>query len=354
MHLYTDCRLCPRGCGVDRAAGEIGFCGESSVMRIAYAGIHRGEEPPISVVSDRFTGSGTVFFTGCTLGCGFCQNYQISHAGMGRAVEVEEFAEMCIRLEKSGAANINLITGTHFIPSIRVGLEMAREQGLGIPVLWNTSSFESGQGLDAVLPVVDIFLADLKTLEPAGSRWFRGFSAYPSAASAALLRMARARPVLWGAQGELLSGCVVRYLVMPGEAAAAEAVLKWFSDALGDRAILSLMVQFVDVRVKRSSHGLDVGSDGVGVGRDAGSGGDVGAGSDGGVGAGRDAGSASISRRDYRRLLDMLDRFGIDDGFIQEFEQGAESSWIPDFSRVNPFPESFSDPVWHWREGFVR
>jgi len=337
MHLYTDCRLCPRCCGVDRTAGEVGFCGESSAMRIAYAGIHRGEEPPISVVSGRFTGSGTIFFSGCTLGCGFCQNYQISHAGLGRAVDVEEFAEMCIRLEKSGAANINLITGTHFIPSIRLGLEMAREQGLGIPVLWNTSSFESGSGLDVLLPVVDIFLADLKTLEPAGSRWFRGFSAYPSVAEAALLRMAQARPVLWGGEGELLGGCVVRYLVMPGEAAAAEAVLRWFSEALGDRAILSLMVQFVDVRGKRF---------GDGPGGDAGLGGDV--------GAGRDAGSASISRRDYRRLLDMLDRFGIDDGFIQELDPGAESGWIPDFSRINPFPESFSDPVWHWREGFVR
>jgi putative pyruvate formate lyase activating enzyme len=336
-------------------------------MRIAYAGIHRGEEPPISVVSGRFTGSGTIFFSGCTLGCGFCQNYQISHAGLGRAVDVEEFAEMCIRLEKSGAANINLITGTHFIPSIRLGLEMAREQGLGIPVLWNTSSFESGSGLDVLLPVVDIFLADLKTLEPAGSRWFRGFSAYPSVAEAALLRMAQARPVLWGGEGELLGGCVVRYLVMPGEAAAAEAVLRWFSEALGDRAILSLMVQFVDVRGKRFGDGPggDAGLGGdavlggdVGAGRDAGLGGDVGAGRDAGlggdVGAGRDAGSASISRRDYRRLLDMLDRFGIDDGFIQELDPGAESGWIPDFSRINPFPESFSDPVWHWREGFVR
>ena len=137
--LYKNCVLCPRSCGVDRRAGIRGFCGESSELRIAAAVLHRGEEPPISGKG----GSGTLFVSGCNLGCTFCQNYQISHNGTGRPVSTEEFARICLELQKRGAENINIVTGSHAIPVIAEGLDAARLAGLNIPALWNSSAYEN-------------------------------------------------------------------------------------------------------------------------------------------------------------------------------------------------------------------
>jgi putative pyruvate formate lyase activating enzyme len=139
-HFYQNCLLCPRRCGVDRAAGETGYCGETAELRVASASIHRGEEPPVTGTG----GSGTIFVSGCNLGCVFCQNYQVSQkqvsqaAAMGRAVSMEEFAGICLALQKRGAENINIVTGSHAAPAIIAGVETARQQGLAIPLLWNS------------------------------------------------------------------------------------------------------------------------------------------------------------------------------------------------------------------------
>ena len=161
--LYKECRQCPRACGVDRTASAVvepkdavvepvettavqsntgrqrlhtGFCREPADLRIAFAGLHFGEEPLVTV----FGGSGTIFFTGCTLRCAFCQNYQISQNGLGRIVDQAEFVDICLKLQAAGAENINLVTGSHHIPRIAEYLRAARDQGVTIPFCWNSSA----------------------------------------------------------------------------------------------------------------------------------------------------------------------------------------------------------------------
>ncbi|MDR1411817.1 MAG: radical SAM protein, partial [Spirochaetaceae bacterium] len=185
---YEHCRLCPRRCGADRRSAP-GFCGETSELRLASASIHRGEEPPITGSG----GSGTVFITGCNLGCVFCQNRQISRAEMGRAVSAGEFAAICLALEKKGAGNINLVTGSHAVPALAEGIRAAREQGLSVPVLWNSSAYESPETLALLAGTVDVYLPDLKTLDREIARRFFRAPDYPEQAAAAILYMLESR-----------------------------------------------------------------------------------------------------------------------------------------------------------------
>ena len=314
-HLYKTCRLCPRLCEVDRILGEKGFCGQGPEMRAAFAGIHRGEEPPISVQS----GSGTIFFTGCTLHCSYCQNRQISQNNIGRTISKGDFSKICLILEKKGAANINLVTGTQFIPSIREGIDEARANGLTIPIVWNTSSFESIEGLQVILPVVDIFLADIKTLSREHSQEFCNSGIYPEIAVNALDIMVSKRTIRFGDKNNLLSGTIVRHLVLPGELDSTERVIHWLgtNSRFRNKILLSILVQFVD------TNGIP---------------------SEGGV---------KVSGKEYEKILSMLDIYGIKDGYIQEISDTDYTDWVPDFTHVNPFPSSFADPVWHYREGFI-
>lgn len=130
---YEKCVQCPRNCGINRSC-DVGFCKEPSNIRVASACLHFGEEPPVTVKG----GSGTIFITGCNLRCAFCQNYQISQQGMGKNISVEEFADICLRLQDNGAENINIVTGSHAIPALAKGLTLAKKQGLNIPVCWNS------------------------------------------------------------------------------------------------------------------------------------------------------------------------------------------------------------------------
>jgi putative pyruvate formate lyase activating enzyme len=302
MSIYASCALCPRKCGVNRAAGERGFCGETSELRLAAASLHRGEEPPVTGQG----GSGTVFVTGCNLGCAFCQNYQLSREGMGRAVTDGEFAAICLALQKQGAENINLVTGSHAVPALVRCVAAARQRGLALPVLWNSSAYESAETLALLRDTADGYLPDLKTLDrDIAARYFRAPD-YPETAAAAILQMAEHRP----------GAVLVRHLVLPGHLEATRETLRWFAGHVRGRAQLSLMTQFTPVK----------------------------------------AGTAAIPHRgvsqsEYDTVLGWLGEFGIDDGFCQELAAGSD--WLPDFDRANPFPSKLSVPVWHWRDGFI-
>ena len=302
---YRNCRLCPRDCRVDRAAGRPGFCGEGARPRLAWAGLHRGEEPPLVGAH----GSGTVFFTGCTLRCSFCQNRQISREGMGRDVAEEELADIFLELERAGAANLNLVTGTPFLPSIEAAVAGARRRGLALPVVWNSSGYETAAAVERLARFVDVFLPDLKTLDPEVARLYFHAPDYPEVAARAVRAMAEAAPAGWDGD-QMRRGMILRHLVLPGYLEASRAVLDFYNAHLRERALLSLMVQYIPP-------------------------------CPGAEPAGR------LSEADYARLLDWLDELGIEEGFLQDLD--AESPWIPDFSRDNPFPPGFGRPVWHWR-----
>jgi putative pyruvate formate lyase activating enzyme len=325
--LYETCALCGRACGINRTEGRKGFCGETDELRIAVASIHRGEEPPVT----GWGGSGTVFITGCTLRCSFCQNYQISRDGMGAPVDAALFADICRELQARGAENINIVTGSHAVEGIAAGLAEARKRGLAIPALWNSSAYETVDAIDAAADQIQVYLPDLKTLDSAvAARYFHAPD-YPEAATAAILRMAELRPLRYapargprpeGADEDdrpevLVSGVAVRHLVLPGHLEDTRRVLRWFADHLAGRALISLMTQYTPVR------SID----------------------------GADMPERFVDEGEYESVLGMLEDFGIEDGFYQELV--ASDDWLPDFRKTNPFSSELSVPVWHWKSGFV-
>ncbi|MDR2537720.1 MAG: radical SAM protein [Treponema sp.] len=304
------CLLCPRRCGVNRAAGERGYCGESAVLRLAAASIHRGEEPPVSGAG----GSGAIFVSGCNLGCVFCQNRQISHEAMGREVSITEFVAICLKLQALGAENINVVTGTHAIPAVVAGLKQARAEGLVIPTLWNSSAYESLEALSLLEDVIDVYLPDLKTLDPNLAACFFNAPDYPEYATKAILRMLDTRSLRTSANSTLMSGVIIRHLVLPGYLEATRETLRWFAEHGQGRALISVMTQYTPPR-------------GMGV-------------------RVKDAPKRFMSERDYETVLGWLEEFGIEDGFYQELT--PDSDWLPDFTRQNPFSSTLSTAVWHF------
>ncbi len=313
--VYEKCNLCPRKCGTDRLAGKTGFCKAGADSLLSCAMLHHGEEPPVTGNG----GSGTLFFAGCTLKCGFCQNHQLSHGMMGSTVKDETLADIMAALQEGGAENINLVTATHFIPSVAHAVSLAKKKGLVIPILWNTSGYETEESVEMLLDFVDVFLPDLKTLDPAlSARLFRAGD-YPEYAAKAVLKMAEGRKTdfeLIEKEGIIRSGIIVRHLVLPGEIASTRQFLRWYSENLMEKAMLSLMFQYEPDAVSSPVQlpGRRVSGDEVAI------------------------------------VYNLLDEFDIEEGFIQETDE--ETEWVPDFEKTSPFPGSKKDPIWHWREGF--
>ena len=236
------CELCPRLCGVDRAAGEIGICGQGAEMRIARAALHPHEEPSVSGTR----GSGTVFFVGCSLGCVFCQNRKISRAQeTGEIVTPDALAEVFLRLEGEGAHNINLVTPTHFADGVIEALTRVKSR-LTIPVLYNTSGYERVETLRRLEGLVDIYMPDFKYADPALAADLSSASDYPQVAEAALLEMYRQVGAYeLDGEGLLRRGLLVRHLVLPGFRKDSMAVLDRLAALFPKRDILlSLMSQY--------------------------------------------------------------------------------------------------------------
>jgi putative pyruvate formate lyase activating enzyme len=364
--LYKNCRLCPRSCGVDRLAGQAGYCGEGADLRIAFAGLHLGEEPPLTGEG----GSGTVFVSGCNLRCSICQNWQISNGTkgadgcrtgggecLGRAVTTGEFAEICLALQNGGAENVNIVTGSHAVPALVDGITAAKTAGLGIPVVWNSSGYENPETLDLLDGLVDTWLPDLKTLDTALAARLFNAPGYPAAAVPAILWMTRNRP------GKV----IIRHLILPGYLDSTRAVLRWFADnAASNGALLSLMSQYTPIKGS--------GEWGVGSGdrlrryRQEGnlrpSVSVEGRNSDNNIASDSSPHTSNqkpysllptpyslphryLSRPEYDTVLGWLGEFGIEDGFCQDYVTGSD--WLPDFTRTSPFSSGLSVPVWHWR-----
>lgn len=235
-----NCSLCPRRCGAvrDEYHGE-GWCRLPSRPMVARAALHHWEEPCISGTR----GAGTVFFSGCTLGCVFCQNGVISHENFGKPVTDEELYDIFRRLHEQGAHNIELVTPTQYTHALARLLE--RPMPGGLPVVWNSGGYERAEVLRALDGKVDIYLPDLKYVTPAEAERYSGAADYPEAAKSAIEEMYRQRgPVRF--EGDLLkSGVVIRHLILPGQVAQARRVMDWVAERFPKGAVLfSLMAQY--------------------------------------------------------------------------------------------------------------
>ena len=239
---YAPCTLCPRACQTNRCRAPGPFCNQTTQIKIARAAPHHWEEPCIS----GSRGSGTVFFSGCGLGCVFCQNHQISHGGLGRAVSEEELAALFLDLQAQGVHNLNLVTATHFAPGVLAALALAQSRGLRLPVVWNTGGYEAPATIEMLAPKVDIWLFDVKFHSSELSRRLASAPDYFKVASrAAQLAQQAAGPPQIGADGLMRRGFILRVLVLPGHAADAMALLDWAAQSLPQGGfLLSLMRQY--------------------------------------------------------------------------------------------------------------
>ena len=241
----NECMLCPRYCMVNRESGQLGYCGCGKDMVIARYSLHMWEEPCISGSK----GSGTIFFSGCNLKCIFCQNYDISNLNKGKIVSIEEFSDICIKLQESGANNINLVTGTMYIPLIVKGIKLARKKGLKIPIIYNTSGYDSIEGLKMLDGIIDVYLPDLKYYSDDLAIKYSKCKDYFKYASMAIEEMYRqvCKPILDN-NGIIKRGVIVRHMMLPNNSNDSKKILKYLYDKYKDNIIISIMNQYTPIR----------------------------------------------------------------------------------------------------------
>lgn len=254
-HAYTSCELCPRHCHAKRLDGQAGFCGATADLRIARAALHFWEEPPIS--GER--GSGAIFFSACPLRCVFCQNAHISQENFGEKISVSRLAQIMLELQAQGAHNINLVTPLHYAPSIKAAVLLAKEHGLTLPIVCNTSGYELVETLRELEGIVDIWLTDFKYADPQLAKTLSQAGNYPSVAEAALLEMARQLRAHGGEHiGQDLmmkQGIIVRHLVLPSHVNDSKAVLIKLWNLVENEISLSIMNQYTPNERMRKAGG---------------------------------------------------------------------------------------------------
>lgn len=241
MARLARCRICPRYCEVNRLAGERGYCRVGARPVVASWNRHDWEEPPISGTR----GSGTIFFSGCSGRCRFCQNYPISQLGVGREVEIADLAGMMLELQSRGCHNINLVTATHVVPQVLSALVVAAQKGLHLPLVYNCAGYEDLETLRLLEGVVDIYLPDAKYADDDNAREFSGFTNYVAINRAALREMYRQVGELQlDEEGIAVRGLIIRHMVLPGGIAGTAQVLHWIVHELSPTVHVSLLSQY--------------------------------------------------------------------------------------------------------------
>lgn len=247
MDAYQSCSLCPRACGIDRSAGKRGFCGTDAQLRVVRAALHYWEEPCISETE----GSGAVFFSGCNLGCVFCQNYEISHLTKemtGITVSPQRLAEIFFSLQEQQANNINLVTADVHIPAVAEALRIAKTQGLSIPVIFNSSSYVTVGSLHMLEGLVDVYLPDFKFYSSSKAAKYLRAADYPQTARRAIEEMVRQTGnCSFDENGRIQKGVIVRHLLMPHGLLEAKMIVKELYHSYGDAVYLSLMNQYTPI-----------------------------------------------------------------------------------------------------------
>ncbi|MBO5454606.1 MAG: radical SAM protein [Clostridia bacterium] len=284
------CNLCPRKCNIDRQHKK-GLCNTYDKILAANASLHMWEEPCIS--GDK--GSGTVFFSGCNLKCVYCQNRNISLNNTGKEISVERLAEIFLELQKKGAHNINLVTGTHFADKIACAIGIARNNGLSVPVVYNCSGYESHETLKMLEPFVDIYLPDFKYWDASLSDKYSKAPDYPQVAKQAIDEMVKQKELVFDDDGMMKQGVLVRHLCLPGYVENSKNILKYLHESYGNRIIISIMNQFTPANLEDYPE----------INR-------------------------KLTKEEYDLIVAYALSYGIENAYIQEGETASES-FIPDF-----------------------
>lgn len=289
----TQCALCPRRCRARRDQGGRGFCGADQELRVARASLHMWEEPPLSGSK----GSGTVFFSGCSLRCVYCQNRAISRGQAGKSITVQRLAEIFLEQQERGAHNLNLVTGDHYIPQILAALTEAKTGGFHLPVVWNCSGYQSLDSLRLLEGSVDIWLTDFKYLSPERAERYSRARDYPEVAWAAAEEMFRQQPkACFDAEGIMQKGLIFRHLLLPGGLEDGKNVLQELFSRFSNRVWYSLMSQYTPMPGLEDFPELQ----------------------------------RRVSAAEYDELVDFCVDLGMENAFVQEGEAATES-FIPAF-----------------------
>ncbi len=274
------CDICPHDCGVNRIKGERGVCGAGLLPKIASANVHTGEEPPISGEN----GSGTVFLSGCSLKCRFCQNFPISQLGNGSELTTIELAGRMLKLQKQGVHNINFVTPTHYLPQILAALWLAIPQGFCLPLVWNSSGYEKVDVLQLLDGIVDIYLPDMKySMEESAVRLSSapGYRDINRSAVSEMLR--QVGHLSLDENGLAEKGLIIRHLVLPEALAGSRETLKWIAGNLGHETHISLMRQFFPAHLAPETAGI----------------------------------SRKITDDEYEQAVEWLEEFDLENGWVQ-------------------------------------
>jgi putative pyruvate formate lyase activating enzyme len=296
--LSEACRLCPRGCQVDRPAGEHGYCGSGPLPTIAAMTPHFGEEPPLTGSG----GAGTIFFTHCNMACVYCQNFQISQEGVGSTVGPAQLAENMLDLQRAECSNIEAVSPSPHLPGLLEALALAVEKGLRLPLVYNTNGYETSETLDLLDGVVDVYVPDLKYSSAQAAEQYSGAGDYVPISRAAVLQMhSQVGNLVVDMYGVAVRGLIIRHLVLPGNVAGTEDTLAWIRDHLPQTVTISLMAQYAPLHRSAEFPPLE----------------------------------RRISEQEYDQVVDMAWDMGFDNVFIQDMD--SPLSGIPDFTEDKPF-----------------
>ena len=274
------CDLCPHDCGVNRIRGEKGICGAGLKPKIASANVHRGEEPPISGTK----GSGTIFLSGCSLKCVFCQNFPISQFGNGEEITTGELAARMLKLQKQRVHNINFVTPSHYLPQILAALWLAIPQGFSLPIVWNTSGYEKIDALQLLDGIVSIYLPDMKYSDDVPAMEISSAPGYCRINRAAVSEMLRQVGHLQvDDDGVAASGLIIRHLVLPEKKAGSADTLRWIAANLGRETHIALMNQYFPAHKAVNTVGMD----------------------------------RRITAQEYDEAVEILEELGLENGWVQ-------------------------------------
>jgi putative pyruvate formate lyase activating enzyme len=296
MNNYLEkCHVCPHKCGVNRLNNEIGRCKSTNQIKIALASLHLWEEPCISGNN----GSGTVFFTNCNLNCIYCQNHEISQEGKGKYITIEQLSDIFISLQNKKANNINLVTPTTYIPQIIEAIKLAKENGLTIPIVYNSSGYESVDSLKLLDGYIDIYLPDLKyAFNELGEKYSKASNYFDIATNAIKEMYRQVGPIILNDKGILQKGLIIRHLILPNQIENTKKILTWIKDNFNDDIYVSIMSQYFPTHLAKNYPELN----------------------------------RKITEEEYNEIEQYLFDLDIENGYIQELGE-HEEEYVPNFGQ---------------------